>query len=134
MLNQAKTWSYLLVEIVIHPGNILLIYNGHCTFNQTLGLADFSRSVVLCNVASGRHCSPVSKYSMPDCYMLDVGMLLTNGCSGMLQPTRKPLLIGFEVCPATLELRLAMIVHALPIVVDDEVGNYQCYRRRNRGL
>lgn len=131
MLNQEKGWSYLLVKIVIHSGNILLIYNGHCTFNQTLGLADFSRFVVLCNIASGRNCSPVTKYSMPDCYMLDVGMLLTNSCSGLLQPTRKTLLVGFEVCPTTMELRFAVIIHALPIVVDDEVGNCQCYGRRN---
>lgn len=61
MLNQWIKWSYLLVEIVIHPGNILLIYNSHCTFGQTLGLADFSRLVVLGNVASRRHCSPVTK-------------------------------------------------------------------------
>lgn len=60
--------------------------------------------------------------------MLDVGMLITNGCSGVLQSIRKTFLVGFEVCPATLELRLSMIVQALPVVVDDEVGNCQCYR------
>ena len=110
MLNQSTAVSYLLVEIIIHPGNVLLIHNSHCTFSQSFGLADFSRSIVLCNVAGRRHCSPISKKSMPDRYMLNIWMLVTDGGSGVLQSIGKPFLVGFKVCPTTLKLRLTMIV------------------------
>ena len=47
---------------------------------------------------------------MPDGYVLNVWMLVTNGRSSVLQSIGKALLVGFEFCPATLELRLALVV------------------------
>ena len=47
---------------------------------------------------------------MPDGYMLDVWVVVSNFLDGMLQSMRESLLVGFEIGPASIELVSAMIV------------------------
>lgn len=47
---------------------------------------------------------------MPDGYMLNIWMLITNVLDCMLESVRETLLIGFEVGPASVELVFAMSV------------------------
>ena len=44
---------------------------------------------------------------MPDSYMLDVWMLISNILDCVLQTVWKPLLVGFEIGPASVELMFA---------------------------
>ncbi len=50
---------------------------------------------------------------MPDSYMLDIWMLVSDIRDSVLQPLREAFFIRFESGPATLELRLAMRVLSL---------------------
>ena len=45
---------------------------------------------------------------MPDGYMLDIWVLISNFLDCMLQPMRETLLVGFEIGPASVELVFAM--------------------------
>lgn len=45
---------------------------------------------------------------MPDGYMLDVRVLISNTLDCMLQSVRETLLISFEIGPASIELVFAM--------------------------
>ena len=75
---------------------------------------------------------------MPDGYMLDVWVVVSDLLDCMLQSMRKSLLVGFKIGPASIELVSASIVlrlvralydlhslpktyKGLPIVVDDQV-------------
>ena len=46
--------------------------------------------------------------SMPDGYMLNIWVLVSNLCDCMLQSVRETLLIGFEISPASTELVFTM--------------------------
>lgn len=76
--------------------------------------------------------------SMPDGYMLDIWVLISDLLDCMLQTVRESLLVGFEIGPASIELMFAMSVllclvkgqtacvfcrtyKRLPIVIDDQV-------------
>ena len=87
------------------------------------------------------HCSEIRRAtydSMPDCYMLNVWVLISNLLYCMLQTVRKSFLISFEIGPASIELVLTLGVllslvkvrtattvcktyEGLPIVVDDQI-------------
>ena len=41
---------------------------------------------------------------MPNGYMMDIWVVVTNSSDRMLQSMRETLLVGFEVRPATLKL------------------------------
>ena len=47
---------------------------------------------------------------MPDGYMLDVWVVVSNFVDCMLQSMRESLLVGFKIGPASIELVSAMIV------------------------
>lgn len=81
---------------------------------------------------------------MPDSYVLYVWMLIPDVRDGMLQPMWESFFVGFEFCPAALELGLAMHVlcnihqnrpgsfnnfttyNRLPIVINDKIRDWEC--------
>lgn len=56
--------------------------------------------------------------------MLNIRMLLSDHCGCVLQSTGEAIFVCVEVCPAPLELRFALMVQTLPIIVDDEISDY----------
>ena len=52
----------------------------------------------------------VTYNSMPDGYMLDIWVLISNIFDCILQSVREPLLVGFEIGPASTELVFAMVI------------------------
>lgn len=56
---------------------------------------------------------------MPDGYVLDIWVLISNFHDCMLQAMRKPLFVGVEVGPASIELVFAMGVLLLLVKVQD---------------
>ena len=116
-----------LVEVVVHPVNIVRIHHCHrFRWNKTPLFADCDSLVLFGNTAVRRNTSPVSCLhlllipsprldlngvthdSMPYGYVLDVPVLISNICYCMLQSVRKTLLIGFEIGPPSIELVFAM--------------------------
>lgn len=47
---------------------------------------------------------------MPDGYMLDVWVLISNLLDRMLQSVREPFLVGFEISPASIKLVFVIVV------------------------
>lgn len=58
---------------------------------------------------------------MPDGYMLDVWVLISNFLDCMLQSMRETLLISFEIGPASVELVFAMAVLLCLVKVQDSL-------------
>lgn len=50
-------------------------------------------------------------------------MLVSYFYGRVFQPAWETLLICIEICPASLELRLPMVVQTLPVVVNDKIGD-----------
>ena len=147
----------ILVKVVVHPVDVIRIYHCHCiSWHEILLFAYLHSLVIFCNTPVGRYTSPVaclrllsvsSHYiesclvtynSMPDGYVLDVWVLISNIFDCVLQPVREPFFVGFKIGPASTELVFAVVVlfwsvkaqesrlscktyKRLPIVVDDQI-------------
>ena len=61
---------------------------------------------------------------MPNSDMLYIRMIVSDRRCGVFQPIRKPFLVGVKVCPTALKLRFAVVIKALPVIVDDEIRDW----------
>ena len=117
----------LLVEVIIHSVNVACIHHCYCLgWDKTLFFSDRESLVLLGNTSVRRNTSPVSSLriainsleflslggvtydSMPDGYMLNIWMLISDFSDCMLESVRETLLIGFEIGPASIELVFTM--------------------------
>ena len=55
--------------------------------------------------------------------MVNVGVLFTDILHRALKTPWKMLRLGLKLKPPSVGLALAMLLHRLPVVVDDQVGN-----------
>ena len=64
---------------------------------------------------------------MPDGYVLNIWVLMSDFCNCMLQSVRETLLISFEIGPASIELVFTMAVLYCSVKVQDilYVGTYK---------
>ena len=115
----------LLVEVTVHLIDVVRIHHCHSLIPL---LADCDSFVFFGNIPGRRNATPVSRLqllsapshsivdcgatnnSMPDGYVLDIWMVVSYFFDCMLQSMRKSLLIGFKICPASVELVSAIIV------------------------
>ena len=117
----------LLVEVIIHSVNVACIHHCYCLgWDKILFFSDCESLVLLGNTSVRRYTSPVSSLriainslgfldlggvtydSMPDGYMLNIWMLISDFSDCMLQSVRETLLVSFEIGPASIELVFTM--------------------------
>lgn len=114
------------IEIIVHPRDIVLMDHGEFTSSQSFRFTDLSRLITLCDVSIWRDSSPISQNCVPDSYMLYIWVLVSDFYGCVFQSIWKTFFIGIKICPPSLELGLTMVVQALPIIVDDQIGDYSC--------
>jgi hypothetical protein len=68
-----------------------------------------------------------SVYILPNCDMLDAGELLADLGYCMLQPVRESLRFRFKPVPAVRVPVRAVIIHILPVVVDNKIADVDLF-------
>ena len=129
VIDPSKFLRNLPVEVVVHPVNVICIHHCHCLrWNETPLFADGDSLILFGDTPVRRNTAPVSRLhllsipsrcvdlhrvtnnSMPDGYMLDVYVLISNFLDCVLQSVRKPILVGLKIGPAPIELVFSIFV------------------------
>lgn len=119
----------LPIEVIVHPVNVIRIHHCHCLrWNETPLFADGDSLILFGDTPVWRNTAPVSRLhllsipsryvdfgratnnSMPDGYMLDVHVLISNFLDCVLQSVRKTILVGLKIGPAPIELVFSIVI------------------------